>query len=86
MTRFASLRGGTTKQIEDSTKLIQIIASGLDCFVPRSDAKREKSKSRPILIPCVWRRAGGWDGVGFFSQRIEPILSNKLGKFLLLPP
>ena len=72
MTRFASLRGGTTKQIEDSTKLIRIIASGLDCFVPRSDAKREKSKSRPILIHCVWRRTGVGMGLAFLVKELKP--------------
>ena len=34
--RFASLRGGTTKQSMD-------YVCCLDCFIPRSDAKRVKS-------------------------------------------
>ena len=25
----------------------------------------ETKRSLSVLIPCVWRRAGGWDGEGF---------------------
>ena len=39
LTRFASLRGGTTKQSRDNT-------INLDCFVPRSDAERIKALNR----------------------------------------
>ena len=65
MRRFASLRGGTTKQIEDSTKLIQgkkrnfwiasflamtqSASSGLLRFA-RNDAKRVRGEAQQIIV------------------------------------
>jgi len=49
--------------------------------VTQSGRKAKPPNPDSMRLATRW----GWDGTGFFSQRIETILSNKTEKFLFLP-